>query len=60
MISILNNKMYNANKDVILISKLRIRHLEISRNEILKNYGCGIKLFEVRSDNNDPYKVLIR
>jgi hypothetical protein len=60
MISILSNKIYNANKDVIVVSKLRIRHLEISRNEILKNYGCGIKLFEVRSDKNDPFKILLR
>lgn len=39
---------------------MNLKQLEISRNEILKNNGCGIKLFEVKSFKSDPNKILIK
>jgi hypothetical protein len=59
-VSIINNKIYNANKDAIYMSKLRLKFIEINKNEILKNYGCAIKMFEVKGEKNDPSKVLIK
>jgi urease gamma subunit len=59
-ISIINNKIYNANKDAICLSRLRLKYLDISKNDILKNVGCAIKLFDVRSIFNDPSKIVIK
>jgi hypothetical protein len=57
MLKIYNNKMYNAYKDVIYINKLRCKQVEIAKNDILKNYGHAIHLFEVRCQGNDPLAV---
>ena len=37
-----------------------MKSLEIVKNEILKNNGCGIKLFEIQSFKNDPNKIVIK
>lgn len=58
--SIINNKIYNASRDAISLQRLRVKHLEIAKNDILKNIGSGIKLFDVRSFTNDPHKVSIK
>lgn len=42
------------------MSKLRLKFIEINKNEILKNYGCAIKMFEVKGEKNDPSKVSIK
>jgi len=52
-LQILNNKIYNANHDAIYLESLRLHFIEITKNEILKNQGSAIKLFEVRGENND-------
>jgi hypothetical protein len=43
-----------------MLCKLRLKAIDISKNDILKNYGSAIHLFEVRAISNDPERVLIR
>lgn len=59
-IKIINNKIYNVNKDCINLSLLNLKQCEIAKNDILKNNGSGIRLIDVRGENNDPNKVLVR
>lgn len=60
LIKIVNNKVYNSNKDAIFFSKLRARWIEVAKNDILKNQGACLRFFEVKSHQNDPAKVMIR
>jgi len=39
---------------------LRLKQIEIKKNEVLKNYGAAVRLFEVKGEKNHPEKVLIR
>ena len=59
-IKIINNKIYNVNKDCIVLKRIHVKQCEIAKNDILKNNGSGIHLSEVRAESNDPNKVSIR
>ncbi len=52
--------MYSANQDCIMLKSLKIKHLEVSKNEILKSKGSGIRLNDVKAYLNDPLKVEIK
>ena len=54
-----NNKIYSAEKDVILLEFLNFEYINIQKNEILKNSGSGIKLVDVRNERNNPQNVYI-
>jgi hypothetical protein len=48
-VKIYNNKIYNANKDTILLKGLFIKAVEIAKNDILKNTGNGIKISDLKN-----------
>ena len=60
MIKIFNNKVYNADKTSLFLSGLNIKNIEISKNDILKSYGTGIHLYDVKTNPNDPKRTVIR
>lgn len=43
-----------------MLSKLNLKFLEIAKNDILKNNGNGLHLIDIRGENNDPNKVIVR
>lgn len=60
MLKIINNKIYNAGKDCILVSNMKAKLLEIAKNDILKNKGSGIRLSNVRSTSDSSANAIIR
>lgn len=60
LLKIYNNKIYSANRDCVMIKSLKVKHLEVSKNEILKSIGSGIHLNEVKAYLNDQNKVEIK
>ena len=37
-----------------------LKHIEIAKNDILKNEATAISLINVRGENNQPEKIMIR
>jgi len=60
LIKVYNNKIYGCLKDQIVVNKLKIKNLEIAKNDILKNQGSAIYLKDVQCFQNDPKRVVIR
>ena len=59
-IKIINNKIYNAVKVSVLISKMLLKLIDIAKNDILKNEATAIYVVNVRGEHNSPSKVVIR
>ena len=60
LIKIYNNKIYSAGKDLILMRSLKIKNIEVAKNDLLKSTGHAIHLIDVKNMQNDPRRVSIR
>jgi hypothetical protein len=52
--------VYNVDKDSFFLRNLNIKNIEISKNDILKSYGHGVHLYDVKTNPNDPKRIVIR
>ena len=52
IIKIINNKIYGMTKISMQLNKLYLKHIEIAKNDILKNEATGISMVNVRGENN--------
>jgi hypothetical protein len=60
LVKVQNNKIYNANRDSVYLKNLNVRNIEVAKNDILKNLGSGVHLFNIKTNANDPKRVSIR
>lgn len=44
----------------MLITKMYLKHIEIAKNDILKNEATAICLINVRGENNSASKIIVR
>jgi hypothetical protein len=62
MLKIYNNKIYSVGQEQIYLRGLRLKSVEVAKNDILKSTGTGIFLGDVFSGAPaiDPTRVIIR
>jgi hypothetical protein len=60
LVKIYNNKIYSAGKDLILMRSLKIKNIEVAKNDLLKSTASAIHLIDVKNPQNDPRRVSLR
>lgn len=49
LVKIYNNKIYSAGKDLILMRSLKIKNIEIAKNDLLKSTASAIHMIDIKN-----------